>query len=251
MKWLKYASVAVAIAGAVAGAGTVPAAASDHHRWGGLYFGANAGWIGKDFDWAFNPPIAGAAHQAYSLSDDGGIAGGHVGIQTQFNQFVLGVEAAFSGTGVFGNDWANETNFGNNPAFDSQVRMNGIFTVGPRFGWAPNNQWLLFVGGGFASANVQSTAVSVASGQHSFAAGERHNGWYLGGGIEYAMTRNLIIGVEYQHIDLGKELHCPGACLGAGGGFVDRNIDANADIVRARLSFKLGRPDERHEDSLK
>ncbi|HRD75246.1 MAG TPA: outer membrane beta-barrel protein [Hyphomicrobiaceae bacterium] len=243
MKWFKSVGAAFAIAAVASGSGTAPAVAHDHN-WGGVYFGINAGWAGKDFDWAFNPPILGAAHQAYSLSDDGGLIGGHIGIQHQWNNLVVGVEAAYSGSSVFGNDWAREPMFGNNPAFDSLVRMNSIFTVGPRIGFAPNNQWLFFIGGGFASANVQSTAINLATGAHTFSANERHNGWYLGGGIEYAMTHNVILGVEYQHIDLGTEIHCPGPCLGAAGGFVDRDIDASVDVVRARLSIKLGRPVE-------
>lgn len=229
---------------------SVSASAYDRYNWSGLYIGANAGWIGKDFDWAFNPAIPGAVHQAYSLSDDGGIVGGHIGFQHQWNSVVIGVEAAYSGTRVFDDSWALERNFGNNTALDSLARVNNILTIGPRVGWAPTNQWLLFVSGGFASANVQTAAIRLSTGNHEFQTSERHNGWYVGGGVEFALKRNVILGVEYQHIDFGKELHCPGACLGAAGSFVDRDIDVTADIVRARLSFKLGRGDDKY-DSLK
>lgn len=237
-----------AFAAAAALTGMSSADAQDRYNWSGLYAGVNAGWIGKDFDWAFNPAIPGAVHQAYSLSDDGGVVGGHVGFQHQLNSLVLGVEAAFSGTNAFDNSWARESRFGNNAAFDSLARINNILTVGPRIGWAPSSQWLLFAGGGFASASVRTAAVSVANGNYSFETTERHNGWYVGGGVEFAITRNFILGVEYQHLDFGKELHCPGnACLGAAGSYVDRDIDVTADIVRARLSFKLGRPEEVYE----
>lgn len=230
---------------AVAGAllGLVPEKAEAQGSWSGIYIGANAGWAGQDFDWAFNPPIPMAAHQAYSLSQDSGIAGGQIGIQHQWGQIVLGVEAAFSGR--FGDSDAKEIGFGNNLAFDSSVRMGPIFTIGPRLGWAPSRQWMIYATGGFATANITSKAVDVVTGLDAFSASDRHNGWFAGGGVEFAINPNVILGVEYQRVSLDTEIHCPGdICLGAAGGFVDRDISGDIDIVRARLSFKLGRVEE-------
>jgi len=53
--------------------------------------------------------------------------------------------------------------------------------------------------------------------------------------------------IEYKHVALDTERHCAGppqgTCLGAAGAFVDRNINADADIVTARLSLKWDRDD--------
>ena len=50
--------------------------------------------------------------------------------------------------------------------------------------------------------------------------------------------------IEYKHVALDTERHCAGppqgTCLGALGGFTDRDISADADIVTARLSLKWG-----------
>ena len=212
------------------------------YNWGGLYVGANVGWIDKEFDWAFAPPIAGAVHQAYSLGSSEVTAGLHVGFQHQIGRFVIGVEMAYS---PGNNEYARETNFGNNPNLDSEVRMLGLFQIGPRLGFAVTDQLLIYATAGYASASIHSRAVDVVTGVAAFDRSERHDGWYFGGGLEFAMTKHIILGVEYQRVDLGSQLHCAsggtGQCLGAGGGFVDRDIDATADIVRARLSFKLGR----------
>jgi opacity protein-like surface antigen len=74
---------------------------------------------------------------------------------------------------------------------------------------------------------------------------ERHDGWYLGGGVEWAITPNVIFGVEYRHYDFKDVLHTP-TNLTVNPNVLDpalrHNVDADADVVTARLSFKLNRP---------
>lgn len=230
---------------ALMGAAAVSSApASAQYNWSGMYFGGHAGLISTDIDWAFNPAIPGAVHQAYSLGKDEGIIGGHAGIQHQFGGIVVGVEAGYSGTGSFGNGWMNERGFGNNNAFDSQTRIDSILQAGARLGWAPSTKWMLYVSGGYASAQIHSRAVNVTTGAVDFDDAKRHDGWYLGAGLDYALTSNWIVGLEYQRMEFDTARHCPGGpCLGALGAFVDRDIDAVSDVIRARLSFKLGRPE--------
>ena len=36
---------------------------------------------------------------------------------------------------------------------------------------------------------------------------ERHHGWVIGGGLEYMVHPNVILGVDYSYIDLGSERH--------------------------------------------
>jgi hypothetical protein len=52
----------------------------------------------------------------------------------------------------------------------------------------------------------------------------------------------VILGVEYQHIDLGSRLHMSTALDGPGNpcppGVNCRNISATEDLVRGRLSLK-------------
>lgn len=236
------AGMAIAASAVLGGAGSANASGP----WGGIYIGASAGWMGQDLNWAFNPAIPAAAHQAYSLDTSDGVYGLHVGIQHQFySNFVIGAELGYSRSG---DSWAGEPMFGNNPAFDSEARVEDIFQIGVRLGWSPSREWLLYVSGGYASADIHSRAISVATGAVAFSASERHDGWYVGGGVEFALTDSWILGLEYQHLDFGTERQCPGgACLGAAGFFVDRDMDASADVVRARLSFKFGRSEARYE----
>lgn len=228
---------------AVAGAmlGLVPAKAEAQGSWGGLYIGASAGWMGSDIDWTYpnnSKPDA--------IEFDAGLLGGHVGIQTQWNQFVLGIEASFSGTGAFG---GNDFSGGScpNPAFSCEGRVANLFTVGPRLGWAPNNSWLLFVSGGYASGRIDTQTVNIASGNVFDTSHSRHDGWFFGGGVEYAIHPNVILGVEYQRVELDARNISASPFLATE---VRNGLESEMDIVRARLSFKLGRPEEVH-DSLK
>ncbi len=60
-------------------------------------------------------------------------------------------------------------------------------------------------------------------------------------GVEYALTSNLILGAEYLHIDLENRTHAgfnnlAGPCLPR-----NHSVNADADVVSGRLSFKFGR----------
>jgi hypothetical protein len=142
---------------AALGAVTVKSAeTSAQYNWGGLYIGANAGWAGADYTSQIVPP-----NQKISVNGthDSGIVGGHTGIQHQSagTGMVLGLEAAYSGTGAL-SGWGNQTAGGTQgcaittPRNSFQARFDSLFTIGPRLGWSPSQQWLLFVTGGSASA---------------------------------------------------------------------------------------------------
>jgi outer membrane immunogenic protein len=251
MDVLKTLMKTVALVTTAASLIVTPANAGDSNKWGGLYIGANVGWIGKDFGWTFDPSIA-PFQDSYTISQDDGIAGGHVGIQTQRGRFVLGVEMAYSGTGsVLGGDWAKASipaAGAVNPLTDIAVKLGPVFTVGPRLGYAMNDNWLLFVGGGYANASIRSTLIDQPTGAHFFEASERHDGWYIGGGVEIAIRDNVIAGLEYQRLSFDEKYHCDLPCRLRLAGY--RHVDADADVIRARLSFKLGRP-EAPKESLK
>jgi opacity protein-like surface antigen len=64
----------------------------------------------------------------------------------------------------------------------------------------------------------------------------------VGAGIDYAVTNNVFLGVEYRYIDLGKETYNLGAFTPAGGPAqtVSSSVNLTASEVTARLNLKLG-----------
>ena len=240
--------------------------------WSGFYVGLNGGWTATHTGWTWDTPgganglchgfvdCTGIANTSHMHGD--GILGGQIGIQQQFGVFVLGVEAAVDET--LGDDDSGSAGacvgFTTTPNMRCQTRFSELFTVGGRLGWTPVRPWLLYASGGFASAQVESKLMAVNSvgaalaGSDHFEDGDRQNGWYVGGGIEFALASNVIVGAEYQHIDLGSNDQINTQAGGAPfdntyGARAGRDIDVTADLVRARISFKLGRERTRRNRS--
>ena len=212
------------IAGAMVIAAALPAKAD----WSGLYIGASVGYVwSDDVNWVYtngNTPQS-------SIDIENAIVGGHFGIQHQWGQIVVGLEASYNGR--IGDD-KGSTALCPNPAFTCSAGMNTVFTVGPRLGWAPNHQWLLYVTGGYAGAYLTTFATNGVTEEKSSA---YHDGWFIGGGVEFAIHRGWVLGVEYRHYDLSREFH-------EVFNTADRSIDAEFDSVTFRLSYKWGRTEE-------
>lgn len=232
-----FAACSMSLAGVALGAalGATPAAADP--SWSGIYLGASAGWVGSDVDWTYPNGTKPSA-----ISSDELLVGGHIGIQHQFSQIVLGVEASLS----YGVDDDFAGGSCPNAAFNCLGRTTSLFQVGPRVGWAPSSQWLIYATGGYANGRIQTSTPSVATGVAFDSTSSRHDGWYIGGGVEYALNRNWILGVEYQHVELDARDVTP---VPFNATEVRNGLEAEMDIVRARITFKFGRdePVERVE----
>jgi outer membrane immunogenic protein len=215
------------------------------YDWSGIYVGASVGWQDDHYNWAFNPPIPAAPHQAYGLRKDSGMWGVHGGIQKQWGQFVLGAEIGWLGN--FGGNTAIEPLFGSNVCCTSQAHItDGIFEVGGRAGVAFNN-WLFYGTAGYARTTIDTRGVVIGTGVPFFPQSVDHDGVFAGVGLNYGITQNWVVGAEYQHIWFDTKRHCPGlVAAGPGTGvctgtaiFVDRDIKLDTDIVRVSLSYKF------------
>jgi len=161
---------------------------------------------------------------------DGAFAGGfHIGVQHQWNSFLLGVETSVLLTDLDGSSTCP------NPAFSCSSEASWIWMIGPRVGFTANN-WLFYGTGGYARGAVSSETVYVSNGVQFDATHERHDGWYAGGGIEWGLTPNVTLGIEYKHIELDSDLH-----RSIYYSTDNRNIDATIDTVQARLTLLLAR----------
>ena len=194
-----------------------------------------------------NPsPFSNVVNHGTGGSD--GIFGFHAGAQWQWGAWVLGAEAALSG--CF-NECRTESGTLPNPPFTapgggnsfSEHKITNLFTAGGRLGYAWD-RFMIFGTGGWASANLKGTYCSDASGLCDGpgipSGASRNNGWYAGGGFDYMVHKgplvDVILGLEYQHFDVGsKNAFCGNPTCTAGNSF---DLDATGDIVRARLTIK-------------
>ena len=173
------------------------------------------------------------------------IIGGHVGLQHKFGRFLIGADAGLSCGPII--TWA-ERRLANGRPLDSELKLRRILTVGPRVGWTPVDRWLVSIGGGYATTRIEQQVTTRATGvlQPSLHTAEEHDGWHLGGAVEYAFAPGWIIGLEYKHISFDNVQHCrqqrkaANTCLHAGDDSTS-NIDAKVDAISVRLGVKLGR----------
>jgi outer membrane immunogenic protein len=258
MKKFLLASVALAAIAGPAMAADMPIKAPPpppvvYYDWTGAYIGFNAGSTWSHVDQTFpNPLLLGGTGPGsgnnFSTSPSEGIFGFHAGAQWQWGAWVLGAEAALSGcfsecrstSGVVPPPGIPANTF-------FEHKITNLFTVGPRLGYAWD-RWMIFATGGYASADLKTAACSQVTGLCNqgnlarFNGQSRNNGWYAGGGLDYMVHKgplvDVILGVEYQHYDVGsKNAFCfnPG-CNPATGW--DEDLSAKGDIVRARLTIK-------------
>jgi outer membrane immunogenic protein len=116
------------------------------YNWSGFYFGGHGGW-------GFN-------------DDDGPVLGGHIGVNWQWNTFVLGAEGDVSWVDVGDADLL------------ASARLRGGFAI---------DQLLIYGTGGAAFGDFDEV------------------GWVAGAGAEFQLTPNFTHGAEYLHYDLDDE----------------------------------------------
>jgi outer membrane immunogenic protein len=210
------------------------------YDWSGYYLGFSAGWSSDKFDWAFNPAIPGAVHQAYTLRKNQAIIDVHAGAQWQYSWFVAGVEGSVSSGNFL---QATEIGYGINAAAISTAKRQELYQAGVRLGVAWD-RWLAYATGGWAQAAIATGCpVNCAGGFLLYGAQTTHQGWYAGGGLEYMLAKgalvDVIVGGEYQHYAFDTRLHCPtGFACPDFASFNSRNINDTVDVVRARISIK-------------
>lgn len=194
-------------------------------NWSGLYGGISGGWSTVDRNWAYTA----SGNTVNKNGMESGIWGGHLGLQQQLGDWVFGIEANLGTINRW--DGARCTN----TIYVCESKISSFWTIGPRVGYVWNNT-LWYATGGYTQANIQTHGRNTVIGgivEQTFA---RHDGWFFGAGAEYPLTKNLFIGIEYQHLDYDAKLHTEPL------GLSNRMVDSTVDLVRARLTWKFGAP---------
>ena len=170
--------------GASAGGGfadTVPSPIN----WSGLYVGMEAGYNWGDVDWNLNNPLAVVKRSDRKFDTDHFVAGGFLGLQRQFGSWViggeLGVDAGFSSQTISG-----VALYGGLTSGTLEAKTGPLFSATARLGYA-RDRWLAYVKGGYAGANISLHSDDGNAPNFFSHSSDWHNGWKVGGGIEYAV----------------------------------------------------------------
>lgn len=207
-----------------------PALAPLHSNWTGFYLGGHVGygWGTKDFD-----PFAGKGFYYPTTNDsvDGILGGVQGGYNYQMGWLVLGIEGEFSGADIKGD--TNGSGPGCTACFNFSSKTDWLATVTGRIGGTFDNALFYFKGG-----------VAWAHDKYAWGAGgdvataeETKTGWVVGGGVEYAFTRNWSAKIEYDYMDLGTD----NLNFCAPGGYCTGNVPGWLPSVRQRINVvKVG-----------
>jgi outer membrane immunogenic protein len=216
----------LAIGGFAVG-GASHAADTYTQKWSGLYIGAHlgAGWNETKWD------QVSLTAEGVKFNGNGVAAGGQVGYQKQFGQFVVGAELAYTGLNGKGNTISVAS-----PTVVYGGRATDLFTVSGRLGIVAS-QFLIYAKGGYANAQLKSEG-SAPLVPDAFEQSHRANGYVVGAGLEYLWNRNIVLGLEYNHVGLNSQTL--NGTTNAALPYTITGARTDIDTVTARVSYKFG-----------
>jgi outer membrane immunogenic protein len=239
--------------------------------WSGVYFGVGSGYQASSID-VSSPlfaPLPNPPGTAFTSDHGEEFVSAHIGFQHQFGAIVLGVEGGWMSTIK---DQGGSHEFCNTFIIAAPVigagdfctaRLQDILTVGARAGYAAG-KWMPYVTGGYANASVDfenripAPGIPGAAGATVLVedAHARLGGWYIGGGLEWAISPGWTTGIEYRHYDFGSKnatagTGCTSAVAGCpfpagvpiGTPLEPIRFSDTTDSVSARVTWRWGRPD--------
>ena len=216
-----------------------PAYAEPLFNWTGFYVGGHIGgaWTNEQF---INNGT-GAPFGDLSVGDSfrqrkSGIMGGaQIGYNWQANNYVFGMEGTISGLDNKGSFTNNVFGIGLDDQFS--WRANVLATIVGRAGFAVQNN-LFYIKGGYAGVNNRLSVVDNVANPSTGSGGQTHwhNGWTVGAGWEYGITRNWIVGLEYNYAAFGSQTYQLGGTSG-NYTFDTKPRDIQWAVVRASSKF--------------
>jgi opacity protein-like surface antigen len=206
------------------------------YDWSGIYIGGDAGWQGSKIDLSrVDPP----GTLTYSPRHSSFALGAFAGVQRQFGQFVLGVEGGYL-SAFRDASFATPTLtiFVPGGTGTAQAKLKDIWSVGGRIGWAMG-RWMPYLTGGYANGSFEFDAQNTTGPVLTEQAKANTGGGYIGGGIDWALTKNWIIGAEYRHYAFSAKTVTSTFSSGA---TENVRFAPSTDTVLARLSYKFDWP---------
>lgn len=218
------------------------------HNWTGYFVGAHGGAV---FDGGAGLTYAAAGNfentgtrKAADMDTKDMLAGIHGGYRYQMNQIVVGIEGSASFGKLKGTHKENAPPVGNDYITNGEI---GPLYMGTAILGYAMDRALIYGKAGYAMADVKfdasfhnkdgigGTNGTLVKISNTF----DRSGFVYGGGIEYAITNNISLGVEYLHVDLGKSNVATVKTTNSGITTEKVTGDAAIETVTARVNFKF------------
>ncbi|HUC51030.1 MAG TPA: outer membrane beta-barrel protein [Xanthobacteraceae bacterium] len=164
--------------------------------WTGFYVGVNGGYSWNNWTDGLGD----------SFNANGGIAGGTIGFNYQWNWFVAGFEGDVDWAGNKFSQTQTDSEFGGTSVATLNYKNNVLSTFAARFGVAADHA--LFygkAGGAWTQEKYTISGTDPNFGTLSASNSFDRLGWMVGAGVEYAFTNNLTAKIEYNYINFGSD----------------------------------------------
>jgi outer membrane immunogenic protein len=196
--------------------------------WAGFYIGGHLGAAWSRSGYTYDNGVG--LIEPFGFDPNSIIGGGHAGLQGQWGTWVLGIEGSFDGTDLSQTDTSVLA-----PPRTRSLKIDEIATVTGRLGYAIPG-WLFYVKGGWAGVHENNSSFNPANGiTHSFS--DWNSGYTVGGGIEYKLTRNWILGAEFNFYN-AKFDRSGSDSAGNAVSVFNSNADIYSVLFRASYLFK-------------
>jgi len=221
-------SAGTSLAADLRGKGILPPAPElpTFYDWSGIYVGGQVGYSwgsdrASEFATAGRLPLG----RSFDYSPSSFIGGARLGFNYQLGAIVLGVEGDIEGM----NAHAGQGDLGG----VVRVRQDWQGSVRARLGYSLD-RILVYATAGAAFTKLEYSYVSPLAGLSETISASK-TGWTVGGGVDYAVTDKLILGLDYRYTDYGRFDHVG---LGA---YLGRTVEhePSAHAVRASLAYKF------------
>ncbi|HEV2045662.1 MAG TPA: outer membrane beta-barrel protein [Chthoniobacterales bacterium] len=196
----------------------MPQEAKESCNWTGFYIGGSIGGafdrVDLDLDlnglWDTRLPFTRDVGQdlgSRDLEANGLIAGGFLGYNYQWNNWVLGLEGGFDYLGLrdsFNSGYQFVGGDGGNViALRQSFETHYLATLGPRFGYSWNRILFYTTGGvAFTDLRFSQELNELDNGMRQEGSSDDVEvGWTVGGGLEYCLARHWSVRVEYRYND--------------------------------------------------
>jgi outer membrane immunogenic protein len=208
----------------------VPPAPPPPYSWTGFYIGASIGGGSQSATGTDQAPslILDTPGTQYDISGSGGVFGGYVGYNYQMGALVYGIEADLAYSTIDGTITVPSAD----PPRTGMVSasLDYLGTVRGRIGYA-FDYLLIYATGGFAYGRINDWARDEDVDRVQLSGTQ--SGWTVGGGIEYAISKNFVLRGEGLYVDLGNHT----SSQNPDGGFF--NFKNTYAIGRAGLAYKF------------
>jgi outer membrane immunogenic protein len=203
------------------------------YSWTGFYVGADVGgsWGNANL-WV--PTAYGYNDFSHNATNNGVIGGGFVGYNYQINNFVLGVQGEFDGTGTGNSRWLDPAG-----RFQASFGQDWIASVDGRLGFAMDRTLFYVIGGGAWTQNTASLTDNWSG--YGISRSATRGGYDIGGGIEYAFTNNWTGRIEYRYYNFGTANNTYADVLLPSDTYYRTTLTNN--VIRVGLAYKFGAPE--------